>query len=276
MTQVEYKDIYPGQIHFWKQDHIAYLKFDNPANLNAFSFTMFASINEIFDKMLEDRDILGVILTGEGRSFIVGADLKELDDMRNGDTYAYYYPKAYRDQRVYIHDTLNKIAKFPHPTLCAINGYALGGGAEVALNCDVRIASRTAKIGFPETSIGGIAAFTGISRSIRSLGIATAKEIHMTARHYTAEEALRRGFVCEVYESEELMDKAIEMIKLITFRSPVCEKYLKLFPDTSAEMSYEASLEYERNMVSLTQYHPDAQESTDAFKQKRPPKWRME
>lgn len=269
-----YKDVYPGQIHFRKENHIAYLTFDNPKNLNALSYSMFASINEIFDTMNGDRDILGVILTGEGRSFIVGADLKELDQMKEDGEYDYFFLESYRDARVYIHDTLNKIAKFDRPTLCAINGYALGGGAEVAMCCDIRIASSKAKVGFPECGIGGIPAYTGVSRAVRLLGLPVAKEMMMTARHYTAEEALRRGFITEIYEPDELMAKATEMMSLIVSRSPICEKYLKLFLDQSVEMSYQASLEYERNMVAITQATEDAIEGSKAFIEKRPPQWK--
>ena len=169
---------------------------------------------------------------------------------------------------------MNKIVNFDRPTLCAVNGYALGGGAEVAMCCDIRIMSSKAKVGFPECGIGGIPAYTGVSRALRILGIAVTKEMMMTARHYTAEEALQRGFTSEVCEPEKLMDRATEMMSLIVSRAPVCEKYLKLFLNNSAEMSYQASLEYERNMVAITQATEDAIEGSKAFIEKRPPQWK--
>lgn len=275
---MQYKQTYPGEIHFEKKNHIAYLRFDNPKNLNALSYAMFASINEIFDTMRDDRDVLGVILTGTGRSFIVGADLKELEGMwfdENGES-KYFFQECYSDARHYIHSTLRKIADFHRPTLAAINGYALGGGAELALNCDIRIASSKAKIGFPEGQIGGFPAYTGPTMAVRVLGISVAKEMILTARHFTAEECRQRGFVCEVTEPEALMQKAEEMMSLIVSCSPINTKLVKRVLDMSTEMSLDASLELECFTTAISQSHPDAKEGSLAFFGKRPPVWSID
>jgi len=259
-----YKDSYPG-IDFEIKGRIAYLRFNNPATLNALSYTVFQSINDIFDELKKDRKVWGVILTGEGRSFIAGADLKDMP------AFDYFRAEGCRDDRVYIHDTFNKIANYERPTIAAINGFALGGGAELAMCCDIRIASSKAKVGFPEVRLGGIPGYTGPSRAVKILGVAVAKEMLFTGRHYTADEALFRRFVTEVVEPEQLMARAEEIMNEIHERSPVAVKFGKIMCDRCAEMSYEASLEYERMICAILPDSEDYAEGMAAFHEKRKP-----
>jgi len=261
---MSHKDSYNG-IEFEKNGHTAYLTFNDPNTLNALSYDVMASLNEIFDEMRKDREVWGVVLTGAGRSFISGANLK------GGPTLDYFIPEARRDDRVYIHNTLNKIANFERPTIAAINGYALGGGAELALCCDIRIASSTAKIGFPESRLGGFPSYTGPSRAVRILGAPVTKEMIFTGRHYTAEEAMFRRFVTEVVEPEKLLDRANEIMDEILTRAPIGVKMGKIMCDRCAEMSYESSLEYERILSAMLPHTEDFVEGHDAFLEKRKP-----
>lgn len=264
-----YQTEYPGTIHFTLKEHVAYLTFDNPGTLNALSMSVFSSLNIIFDQMAQDDEVLGVILTGAGRSFVAGADLSD-PNMRVTDP-ANITPVMRREQLLYIHKTLDKIAEFPHPVIAAINGYALGGGAELALCCDFRIASEKAKIGLPETHLGGIPGYTGPTRAMRILGVTVTKEMIYTGRHYTAQEAREMGFVSRVVSAEELLPACEALMGQMLKQSPVGIKYGKLMCNRSLEMSPAASMEYERMLVGVLATSQDWAEGMNAFKEKREP-----
>ena len=257
-----YKEEYKG-LRFEKKGHVAYITFDNPRNLNALSYFVFESINQLFDEMRKDRDIWGVILTGAGRSFVAGADLAGFPEAE------YYKSEFLRDSIVYVHDTLNKIADFERPTIAAINGFALGGGAELALCCDIRIASETAKIGFPEARLGGMPLYTGPSRATKILGPGVTKLMVFTARHFTAQEAKELGFVTYVYEPDELMAGAEALMAEIISRGPIGLKFAKITIDKCDEMSYQASLEMQRLLHPMLFESEDAKEGLKAFLDKR-------
>lgn len=266
---MEYKSEYPGVIHFEKKGPVAYLTFDNPKTLNALNPDMFASINEIFGQMAEDPQILGVILTGAGRSFVAGADLS--DPKMSVSDPSKIRPIDRREQLRRIHETMNRVADFPRPTIAAINGFALGGGAELALCCDFRIASTKAKIGFPETRLGAIPAYTGPSRAVRILGIEAAKEMMYTAERYSAQEAKQLGFVRRVVEPEELMPACEELMGKIVKQAPNGVRYAKILCDRSLEMTLQNSLEYERLMMGTLGTTVDFAEAMNAYNEKRDP-----
>ena len=266
---MEYKKDYQG-FHFEKKDRKAIITFDNPRTLNALSYECFASLNELFDQLYRDREIWGLIFTGAGRSFIAGADLSGLPHFDASKESA---AEHYRDDKKYIHDTYNKIANYERPTICAINGYALGGGAELALCCDVRIASTKAKIGFPEVNLGGIPGYTGPSRATKILGPAVTKEMMFSGRHYTAEEAKDLRFVSKVVEPEQLMPEAEKMMDEFLARAPIAIKATKLMIDRCQEMSYMSSLEYERLLTYLCSTTHDFEEGMTAFAEKRKPRF---
>lgn len=266
---MEYKTEYPGVIHFEKKNHIAYLTFDNPKTLNALSLDIFNSLNELLDAMSQDDDVLGVIFTGAGRSFVAGADLA--DPKLKCTNPAEIPPVAKHEQLVFVHNTMNKIAAFRCPTVAAINGYALGGGAELSLCCDFRIASTKAKIGFPEVHLGGIPGYTGPSRAVRVLGVAQAKEMIFTGRHFKAEEAKELGFVSKVVEPEELIPACEELLGYMIKQAPQAVRYAKILCNQAEDMSLEACLEQERLIASVMQSTRDFAEGMRAFNEKRDP-----
>ena len=266
---MEYKSEYPGTVHFEKKEAIATLTLDDPKTLNALSLDILDSLNSIFDKMCQDDEIRAVIITGAGRSFIAGANLK---NVRVTDPSKVSGVER-REELKYIHDTLNKIAAFPYPVIAAINGYALGGGAELSLCCDFRFASSDAKIGFPETKLGGMPAYTGPSRAVRTLGISVAKEMIYTAKNYTAEEAKELRFVNRVYEPERLLPACEEFLADIVKKAPLAIKYAKIMCDHAEEMSMEVSFEVERLITGLLGSTYDWGEGMKAFAEKRPPKF---
>lgn len=262
---MEYKSHY-GNLDFEKKGHVAYLTFNNPKTLNALSVACFRALNELFDQFKQDKDIWGIILTGAGRSFIAGADLS--DEFAGADQGPV---DSVRDIRLYIQETLNKIADCPQPTVAAINGYALGGGAELALCCDFRFASNKAKIGFPEVKLGGIPGYTGPSRATKILGPTAAKEMIMTGKHYTAQEAYELRYVTKVTEPENLIPAAEEFLETIMKQAQVAVRYGKFMVDRSMEMSLDAALEYERMISILLTRTEDYKEGMAAFREKRRP-----
>ena len=258
---MEYQKDWTG-FHFEVKENYGIITFDDPTTLNALSYPLFADFNKLMDLLYEDRSILGLILTGAGRSFVAGANLKGMTQTKN---------EAYRDDKKYIHNTYAKLAEYERPTIAAINGYALGGGAELALNCDIRIASSKAKIGFPEVKLGGMPGYTGPSRAVKILGPAVTKEMMLTGRSYTAQEAFDFRFVTKVVEPDELLPAAEAMMKEILSRAPIAVKMSKIMVDRAMEMSYQSSLELERLIVHLCSCTNDWDEGMKAFAEKRDP-----
>ena len=266
---MEYKEHYDG-IDFELRNHVAYLTFNNPKTFNALSYGVFMSINEIFETMACDDNVWGVIITGAGKSFIAGADLS--DKRMQGANFK--GPVTLREvRRNIVHNSLRHVLDFERPIIAAINGYCLGGGAELATCCDFRIASSKAKIGYPEVKLGGIPAYLGVTQAMRILSPAAAKEMLMTGRHYTADEALKLGFVSRVVESEELMPAAEAFMADITENAPLAIKYCKICADRCMEMSLNASSELECLIAAILATTEDGKEGKAAFHEKRPPKW---
>ncbi len=200
---------------------------------------------------------------------MAGADLQD-EKLKVSDP-ANISPFPKREQLLYIHETFNKVARFPRPVIAAINGYALGGGAELSLCCDFRIASSKAKIGFPETKLGAMSGYTGPSRAVRILGVTVAKEMIFTSKHYTAAEAKEMRFVSKVVEPDELMPACDELMGQIIKQVPIAVKYSKIMCNNAAEMSLEVCLEHERLIASIMQTSKDFAEGVAAFREKRDP-----
>lgn len=263
---------------FEVKGHVAYITFNNPKTLNALTYGMMADMCDLFDEMQADRNIWGVILTGAGRSFIAGADLKDgdtssakLDQEVPEDRFRI---EDNRDDRIFVHNAYNKIVNFDRPTIAAVNGYALGGGAELALCCDIRIGSTKAKVGFPEAKIGNIPGYTGPSRAIKILGPAFTAEMMMTGYHYPAEEVYHYGFFSKVVEPEELMPEAEKVMDRILHMAPEAVKFSKILVRMNSEMSYSSSLELERLVSAILLETKDMKEGMNAFYEKRPPEFK--
>ena len=270
-----YKEEYVGLL-FEKKGHVAYVTLNNPKTLNALSYPMMDDLTCLLDDMNDDRDVWGVIFTGAGdRAFCAGADLKgDASKGKSAFKDSAFPLEANREMRIRIHRTFTRLIEFPRPTIAAINGYALGGGAELAACCDMRLASTNAKIGYPEVNVGGIAAYAGVSRASRILSNAAVKEMLFTGRHYKAEEALRLGFVSRVVPPEELMPACESIMADITGKAPIAVKYTKIMIDRCLEMSFNASLEFERALVGITSESEDFIEGMNAAVEKRKPEFK--
>lgn len=265
---MEYQESYE-RIIFEKKNHIGYVTINYPEKLNSLNLSVFRDLNNVFDAMKADKDVWGVILTGTGRAFCAGADQTGMPTIEGN------YIEGFRNQLTEnSHYTFKKIAEFPYPVLAAINGYALGGGAELACACDLRIISNVAKVGFPEPNLGGMACYGGPTRLPRLIGMAAAKEMFFTARHFTADEVLRFGFVSKISEPDNLISDAEDIMNNIVSKSPMSIRYLKLMLNRGIEMSTEASLEMEKNMAPITHTCEDRKEGQAAFREKRKPEFK--
>lgn len=189
-----------------KDNNIGILSINRPEALNALNSSVLEELDKAIDMIQKDDDIHVVILTGEGRAFVAGADIKEMKDMTSIEAREF----AEKGMKIF-----RKMELMEKPVIAAINGFALGGGCELAMCCDIRLASEKAKMGQPEVGLGITPGFAGTQRLARLVGLGKAKELIFTAITIDANEAYRIGLVNKVVPADELMNEAMEMAKLI-------------------------------------------------------------
>lgn len=244
-----------------KRDGIAYITFNRPKVLNALNRK---TIEELRDALLdarEDSAVRVVILTGAGeKSFVAGADISELATRTpvDGKEFSLFGQSVFR-----LLETMGK------PSICAINGFALGGGCEMALACSIRIASKTAKLGQPEVKLGIIPGYGGSQRLARLCGKGAAHELCLTGEMITAEEAQRIGLVNRIYEPAELLPAAEAIAKKIIANAPVAVKYTMEAIERGIETPQEEGLFLEASLFGLSCATEDMREGTKAFLEKR-------
>ena len=195
-----------------KQEHIGILTVNRPEALNALNSQVLSDLDAALDMVESDSEIYVVILTGAGRSFVAGADIGEMVNF-----------SAIDGKKFGVHggQVFLKLENLSKPVIAAVNGFALGGGCELAMACDIRLASEKAKFGQPEVGLGITPGFGGTQRLPRIVGISKAMELILTGKTIGAAEAKAIGLVSEVYPPEELMDKAMEMAKAICANAPI-------------------------------------------------------
>ena len=249
-------------ILYEKKDGIAYITFNRPKVLNALNRK---TIEELRNALLEARDDANVrvlILTGAGeKSFVAGADISELAVQTpvNGKEFSLYGQSVF-----HLLETMGK------PSICVINGFALGGGCELALCCTVRIASKTARLGQPEVKLGILPGYGGSQRLARLCGKGVAHELCLTGEMISAEEAQRIGLVNHIYEPAELLPAAEAMAKKIIANAPLAVKYAMEAVERGVEMPQEEGLFLEATLFGLSCATEDMREGTKAFLEKRP------
>lgn len=242
-------------------DGIAIITIDNPP-MNPLCQDVMNGLRETFNLLSENDSVRCVIITGGGeKAFVAGADIKEFPD---------WTPDICEDLTRKGQALFYKIENFKAPVIAAINGYALGGGLELALCCDIRLASENAKMGLPEITLGIIPGYGGTQRLCKTINVGDAKKMMFTGEMIKAEKALQLGLVQDVYPKEELMSKAIELAKKIAKNGPIAAREIK------------KSVNYERNswiMQGLTTElasgrevftTEDHLEGINAFIEKRP------
>lgn len=247
---------------FEKKDTYAILTVNRPESLNALSSAVFYEFNTILDSIEADRSVRGLIITGTGRSFVAGADLTEIMK-QDSDANQIYARLAQR--------TYDRIADLPIPVIAAVNGFALGGGCELAMSCDIRIASEKAVFGQPEINMAIIPCFGGTQRLPRLVGEGIAKELIFTGRHIKADEALFIGLVNKVVPAEELISAAEEMMQLMMTKSSKALRYCKAAINLGRDLPLSDGLAVERYLSSLGYASDDKKEGVSAFLEKRKP-----
>ncbi len=253
-------------IKFEKENAVAIITIDRPKVLNALNDETVMELHHCVDEIAKDREIRCVVLTGGGeKSFVAGADIGELAkcDVVSGKATC-----------VKGQDLFFKIENLAQPVIAAVNGFALGGGCELAMACDIRLASQKAKIGQPEVSLGIIPGYGGTQRLAKIVGPGKAKQLIYTGDHIGAEEAYRIGLVDEVYSPEELMPKAKEMAQKIASKGPLAIKAAKEAINTGLYVNLRAGCELEGTLFAGICASEDKAEGTKAFLEKRKPEFK--
>jgi enoyl-CoA hydratase len=233
--------------------------------MNALDVATLQALHDRLRELADDDAARVVVLTGAGdRAFVAGADIKHMSSLGVLEA---------REWGGLGHACAELLETMPKPTIAAINGFALGGGCELALACDLRYAASTARLGQPEINLGIIPGWGGTQRLARVAGLGFAKELILTGRMVDAAEAERRGLVNGVFEPGELMERVLETARLLASKSPVALAYAKEAVNLALQGSHEASLVQEASFFAMVFSTEDAKEGMAAFAEKREPRF---
>ncbi len=245
------------------REGIAWITFNRPKVLNALNNQTIEELGEIVGDLATNSQVKGAILTGAGeKAFVAGADINELASMD---------PLAGKDFAKKGQAVTLALENLSKPVLAAVNGYALGGGCEISLACNMRIASEKAVFGQPEVNLGIIPGYGGTQRLPRLIGKGPALEILLTGRMVSADEALRLGLVNKVVPAEKLYEEAEKLMKTILSKGPLAVKYVLDSVNNGLQMSLVEALDYEASLFGLVCHTEDRKEGTKAFLEKRAP-----
>ncbi len=246
-------------------DGIATVTISRPNAMNALNTRFFNEMDQLVNEMSNNSNVKVMIITGDGKAFVAGADIAEMvdKDSKEGSVFSRLGQ-----------NTFSSFGKMDIPVIAAINGFALGGGLELAMGCDFRIASSKAKFGQPEVSLGLIPGYAATQRLPRLTGMGDALYLLMTADMITADEALRIGLVQKVFEPEELLDGANKIAKIIMSKGSDAIKKIKSVVRTGLEMSFENGEKLEAQQFgTLFGDGNQGKEGMKAFLEKRKPEW---
>jgi enoyl-CoA hydratase len=240
-----------------KRERIGLITFSRPKVLNALNRKTLEELNYVLTSAHEDDDVRVLILTGAGeKAFVAGADIGEL---------AVQTPASGKEMAAFGQSVLHRLETLGKPSIAAINGFALGGGCEIALACSIRLASKTAKLGQPEVKLGIITGYGGSQRLTRLCGKGVAHELCLTGEMISADEALRIGLVNHVYEPEELLPAAETMAKKIIANAPLAVRYTIEAIEHGAEMPQKEGQYLETTLFGLCAATEDMREGMRAF-----------
>lgn len=251
------------RILYERRGSVALITVNRPATLNALDIDTLNALEAAVDEAASDDTVRVVVFTGAGnRAFVAGGDIADLNS-RQGLAH-------YREFAERVHGVFRRIETLDKPTIAAVNGFALGGGTELLLCIDIRLAAQSAKLGLPEITLGLFPGAGGTQRLTRQIPLCKAKEIMFTGGRISAEEAERLGLINKVVPDAELMDQAFAMAEAIAQKSPLILKLLKRAVIDGGEMPLAASLRHEQAMIGLVLDSADAHEGCSAFLEKRP------
>lgn len=249
-------------VEIQKNDKTAVLTINRPEALNALNSQVLSDLKAALDELKKEADLRCLIITGAGpKSFVAGADIGEMSTMN---------PKKGEAFGIAGNNVMSQVASFPCPVIAAVNGYALGGGFELALACDLRLASEKARFAFPETGLGITPGFGGTQRLARLVGPALASELIFTGRTVKADEALAKGVISQVCAPEELLDKAQELADTIASRAPIAIRQAKKAIRGGLDLTLEKGLDYESECFGECFDSEDQKNAMKAFVEKQP------
>ncbi len=246
-------------------DGIALVTISRPEAMNALNTRFFNEMDQLIAELSSDTNVKVIVITGEGKAFVAGADIAEMVN-KNGDEGTAFSKLG--------QNTFSSFGKIDVPVIAAINGFALGGGLELAMGCDFRIASTKAKFGQPEVNLGLIPGYAGTQRLPRLTGMGDALYLLMTADMIGAEDALRIGLVQKVVEPEELINETMKIAKLITSKGPEAIRKVKKVVREGMEMSFKDGENLEAlEFGTLFGDGMEGKKGMEAFLEKRKPEW---
>jgi enoyl-CoA hydratase len=242
-------------------ENLAIVTISRPEALNALNSRFFQEMDAMVKQVSSMPEIRAMIITGEGKAFVAGADIAEMVDMEPEEGIAFSKTGQ---------NTFRSLEKMEIPVIAAINGFALGGGLELAMGCDFRIASNKAKFGQPEVNLGMIPGYAGTQRLPRLVGLADALFLLMSGEMINADEALRIGLVQKVVEPEQLIEETTRIAKIIASKGPQAIKKVKYVARTGMMMPFEEGCSLESEFFG-TQFKAEGEEGMKAFLEKRKP-----
>jgi len=247
------------------EGRVATVTLNRPEAMNAANGALLREVMAVFSGLASNEDVGAIVLTGVGKSFAAGADIAEMHE------YTPNQARAYSELGQAVTGLIEHVSQ---PTIAAVNGFALGGGCELALACDIRLAAANARFGQPEINLGIMPGWGGTQRLARICGPGFARELVFTGRMCDAEEALRWGLVNAVYPKEELMPRAMEMATAIAGKSRVALQNIKLATLRALDQDLAGGLRLEADLFGMCFSTEDQTEGMDAFLGKRPPTFR--
>lgn len=245
-----------------QEGFVATIQLNRPKVLNALNLQLMVELVDTLEALDRDDSVRAIVIAGNERAFAAGADITEMADASTVDM-------LMRDQFA----RWDKIRKLKKPLIAAVSGFALGGGCELMMHCDIIVASETAKFGQPEILIGVMPGAGGTQRLTRAVGKAVAMDMVLTGRQITAEEALRAGLITKVVPVEYFLDEAQRIAREIANKPPISVRLAKEAVLKSFDTTIEMGLEYERKNFYLCFSTEDMREGMKAFIEKRKPEW---
>ena len=245
-------------------DGVALITISRPAALNALNSAIFTEFNDLLNRIGKDDTIRILVITGEGKAFVAGADIAEMANMNFDQACSF----SRMGQKTFL-----RLERLEIPVIAAVNGFALGGGCELALACDFRIASTSAKFGQPEVSLGLIPGYAGTQRMSRLAGMGNALYLILTGDMITADDALHMGLVQKVVAPELLMEEVMKMARKMASNGSHAIRKAKEVIRKGREVSLEEGSKMESEAFSKLFDYPSTKEGMTAFLEKRKPNW---
>jgi enoyl-CoA hydratase len=243
-----------------KREKIAIVKITREEALNALNKQVLEEIEEAFSGLEKDDEVLAIILTGTGKSFVAGADIAFMQGLNAHEG---------REFGMFGQKVMSKIYDTPKPVIAAVNGFALGGGLELALACDIRIASEKALFGQPEVSLGITPGFGGTQRLVRQVGLGKAKELIFSGENIKADEAEKIGLVERVYPMDSFFEEAVSLAEKIAARAPIAIRLAKSAINNGVDVDVRTGIQIEADNFGLCFATQDQKDGMNAFLDKK-------